>query len=60
MVTILWFSVFTLLAATSQGVWSLAFYRFMAGIGIGGEWAIGASLVSEAWPEERRVLWAAA
>jgi MFS family permease len=56
MVTILWFSAFTLLAATSQGVWSLAFYRFMAGIGIGGEWAIGAALVSEAWPEDRRVM----
>ena len=56
MLTILWFSLFTLLAATSQGVWSLAFYRFMAGIGIGGEWAIGASLVSEAMPEDRRVM----
>jgi len=56
LLTILWFSVFTLLAATSQGVWSLAFYRLMAGIGIGGEWAIGASLVSESWPEDRRVM----
>jgi len=56
MLTILWFSLFTLLAATSQSVWSLAFYRFMAGIGIGGEWAIGAALVSEALPEKRRVV----
>jgi MFS family permease len=54
MLTIIWFSVFTLLAALSQGVWSLAIFRFLAGIGIGGEWAIGASLLSEAWPEERR------
>jgi MFS family permease len=54
--TIVWFSVFTLLAATAQGVWTLAFYRFMAGIGIGGEWAIGAALVSEAMPEKRRVI----
>lgn len=54
MLTILWFSVFTLLAAASTGVWSLAIYRFLAGIGIGGEWSIGASLVSEEWPEERR------
>jgi MFS family permease len=56
MFTILWFSVFTLLAATAQSVWSLAFYRFMAGIGIGGEWSVGASLVSETVPEDRRVL----
>jgi MFS family permease len=54
MFTILWFSVFTLLAAFSTGVWSLAIYRFLAGIGIGGEWSIGASLVSEEWPEELR------
>ena len=54
MLTILWFSLFTLLAALSQGVWSLAIFRFLAGIGIGGEWSIGASLISEEWPEERR------
>ncbi|HUI77485.1 MAG TPA: MFS transporter [Bryobacteraceae bacterium] len=54
MLTIVWFSVFTLLAALSQGVWSLAVFRFLAGVGIGGEWSIGASLVSEEWPEERR------
>jgi MFS family permease len=55
MLTILWFSVFTFLAATSHSVWALAFYRFMAGIGIGGEWSVGASLVNEAIPESRRV-----
>ena len=56
MFTILWFSAFTLLAALSQDVWSLAIFRFLAGVGIGGEWSIGASLVSEEWPEERRVV----
>jgi MFS family permease len=54
MLTIIWFSVFTLLAAFSQNVWSLAIFRFLSGVGIGGEWSIGASLLSEAWPEERR------
>src|SRR5215469_3834840 len=53
------FSLFTLLAAFSVGVWSLALCRFLAGIGIGGEWAIGASLVAEDWPEERRTVGAA-
>jgi MFS family permease len=48
------FSLFTLLSAFATGVWSLAILRFLAGVGIGGEWSIGASLVSEEWPEERR------
>lgn len=52
--TILWFSAFTFAAALSTGVWTLALFRFLAGIGIGGEWSIGASLVNEAWPEEKR------
>ena len=59
MFSILAFSVFTLLAAFSTGVWSLAAFRFLAGVGIGGEWSIGASLVSEDWPEERRTMGAA-
>src|SRR5271170_2987260 len=55
MFSILWFSLFTLLAALCHNVWSLAIVRFMAGVGIGGEWSIGASLVSEEWPERRRI-----
>lgn len=55
MFTILWFSLFTLLAAGSQSLLSLAILRFFAGIGIGGEWSIGASLVAEQWPEHRRI-----
>jgi MFS family permease len=59
MFSIFCFSLFTLLAAFATGVWSLAIFRFMAGVGIGGEWAVGASLVSEDWPEERRTMGAA-
>lgn len=59
MFSILSFSLFTLLAAFATGVWSLAVLRLLAGVGIGGEWGIGAALVSEDWPEERRT-WGAA
>jgi MFS family permease len=40
MFSILSFSLFTLLAAFSSGVWTLALFRFLAGVGIGGEWGI--------------------
>src|SRR5208282_103659 len=34
--------------------WQLALYRFLTALGIGGEWAAGAALVAEVWPEEKR------
>ena len=37
-------------AATSQSVLQLLFWRAVLGIGMGGEWASGAVLVSETWP----------
>ena len=59
MFTVLAFSVFTLLSALSTNIWMLAVLRLFAGIGIGGEWAVGATLLSEAWPEDRRKMGAA-
>ena len=56
MLTILCFSVFTFLSAFATNIWSLAVLRLLAGIGIGGEWGIGATLISEEWPEERRTM----
>lgn len=53
-VTILIYAVFTGLAAWSATWWQLALYRFLTALGIGGEWAAGASLVAEVWPEEKR------
>jgi MFS family permease len=54
MLTILWYSVFTFLSALVTGVWQLAVLRLLAGIGIGGEWAMGGTFVAEEWPENRR------
>jgi MFS family permease len=56
MLTIICFSVFTFLSAFSTSIWMLAALRLFAGIGIGGEWAIGATLIAEEWPESRRTM----
>jgi MFS family permease len=52
--TILIFSLASLGAATSQTVLQLLIWRAILGIGMGGEWASGAVLVSETWPAHLR------
>src|ERR1700735_3796674 len=48
------YAVFTGAAVLSQNVWELGLFRLLAGIGIGGEWALAGTYVAEAWPEDRR------
>jgi MFS family permease len=52
--TILLFSLASLGAATSQTVLQLMLWRALLGIGMGGEWASGAVLVSETFPAALR------
>ena len=52
--SILVYSVFTFACGLAQNVWQLAIFRFLLGLGMGGEWASGATLVSETWPEKHR------
>ncbi|HZS45030.1 MAG TPA: MFS transporter [Blastocatellia bacterium] len=52
--TIICYSLFTFLGAVAQNVWQLAAFRLLAGIGIGGEWSMGATFLAEEWPEDRR------
>jgi len=54
MLTVVWYSLFTFLSALVTNVWQLAVLRLLAGIGIGGEWAMGGTFVAEEWPENRR------
>ena len=49
--TVLTYALCTGLCAFSQTWWQLMIFRFIAAIGIGGEWAVGASLLSETWPK---------
>jgi MFS family permease len=54
MATIMIYAVFTGAAALAQDWWHLAVYRFLTALGIGGEWAAGAAMVAETWPEDKR------
>jgi MFS family permease len=59
MLTILTYALFTGLSFFAQAWWHLLIFRFLAALGIGGEWAVGASLLSETWPRSWRT-WLAA
>jgi MFS family permease len=52
--SILIYSVFTAACGFAQTVTQLAVFRVLLGIGMGGEWASGAALVSETWPAKHR------
>ena len=56
--TMLWpiliYSLCTGLSAFAVGFWDFAFYRFLTGLGVGGEFAVGVALVAEVMPERAR------
>jgi len=52
--TVLTYAAFTGLSVFAQTWWHLLILRFLAALGIGGEWAVGASLLSETWPRRWR------
>jgi MFS family permease len=54
MLTILTYALFTGLSFFATEWWHLMIYRFLAALGIGGEWAVGASILSETWPARWR------
>ena len=53
-ITILIYASFTGLCGIATSWQELAVYRFLTGIGIGGEWAAGAALIAESWPAKSR------
>lgn len=54
MMTILIYSAFTGLSSIATGPWDFAFYRFLTGLGVGGEFAVGVALVAEVMPSRAR------
>jgi MFS family permease len=57
--TILTYALFTGMSCVAQTWWQLLIFRFLAALGIGGEWAVGSCLLSETWPPRWRP-WVAA
>jgi len=57
--TILTYALFTGLSFFAQTWWHLLLFRFLAALGIGGEWAVGSTLLAETWPRAWRP-WTAA
>ena len=54
MLTILIYSAFTGLSSFSTGPWDFSLYRFLTGLGVGGEFAVGVALVAEVMPSHAR------
>jgi MFS family permease len=52
--TILVYAIFTGASAFAQNIWELGAFRLLAGIGVGGEWAMAGTYIAESWPEDRR------
>ncbi len=54
MITVGMYAIFTGLSGLSQAYWQFALLRFLTGLGIGGEFAAGAALVAEVFPDYAR------
>jgi MFS family permease len=54
LMTILIYSLCTGLSALSKSFWDFALYRFLTGLGVGGEFAVGVALVAEVMPARAR------
>lgn len=52
--TILLYAVFTGLSVFSTGVWDFSLYRFLTGLGVGGQFSVGVALVAETVSDRAR------
>jgi MFS family permease len=50
------YAVFTGLCGFATAPWHIAALRFVASLGMGGEWSLGVALVNEIWPNKSRAL----
>ena len=59
-ISIFTYAVFTGLCGFATEAWHIAILRFIASLGMGGEWALGVALVNELWTKGNRALVAGA
>lgn len=52
--SILTYAIFSGICGLSSDVWQVAAFRFLASLGMGGEWSLGVALVMEIWPDRSR------
>jgi MFS family permease len=50
------YAIFTGLCGFASEPWHIAVFRFIASLGMGGEWSLGVALVNEIWPDKSRAL----
>ncbi len=58
-VTVLLFSLGMLATGFTQTAWQFLIARFITGLGLGGEWAVGHALIAESVPAAKRARWSA-
>jgi SHS family sialic acid transporter-like MFS transporter len=56
--SVLTYALFTGLCGFAGSAWQLGLLRFIAALGMGGEWSLGVALVMEVWPNRSRALMA--
>lgn len=56
--SVLTYAVFSGVCGLSANAWQVAGFRFVAALGMGGEWSLGVALVMEIWPNRSRALMA--
>jgi len=52
--SVLTYAIFSGACGLSTTVWQMAGLRFVASLGMGGEWSLGVALVMEVWPDRSR------
>ena len=56
--SVLTYAIFTGLCGVTSSAWQLGVLRFIAALGMGGEWSLGVALVMEVWPNRSRAFMA--